>query len=75
MPLNHTAVKKKKSDRKLQELRLIQMELERTHSLKQTFTLQEIAEYCGVSKEAVRLWERQAIKSFREKWKKYQKEW
>ena len=51
------------------------MELERTHSLKQTFTLQEIAEYCGVSKEAVRLWERQAIKSFREKWKKYQKEW
>lgn len=71
---NHTAVQKKKTDRKLAELRIIQKALHDKNSMKQVFTLQEIADYCGVSRECVRLWERQAIRNFRKKWQKYAKE-
>lgn len=34
------------------------------------YTLEEIAQYCGVTRESVRLWEASAIKSFRRRFEK-----
>lgn len=39
------------------------------------FTLEEIAEHCGVTRESVRLWEAGALKSFRRKFQKIMDEY
>jgi hypothetical protein len=39
------------------------------------FTLEEIAQYCGVTRESVRLWEASAIKSFRRRFQKIMNEY